>query len=313
MKILIIGATSKTAEAIARNIYSTTNFELALMTREKVFSRDILRIKPIICDYMNPEALKAAVNLIQPQCIVNCVCAENVDECEKDHSKAIALNVTLVENLVSICRIKNIHLISFSSDYVFDGEKGPYSEDARPNPISFYGKTKHIAENTIRTGMMKGTIIRTNVIFGVSSFGKKNFIDFLIDKFEEGKPFGIVGSQFCNPVLTNEIALAVKSAIINSLYGVFHVGGSTYLSRYEIAKHVERIFGYAPEDIENSIINMIPSSELKQVAPRPLRGGLKTEISCDSLGVVFSDFDSALQNYKLQVNMKQKFYENYLI
>lgn len=313
MKILIVGATSKTAEAIARNIYSTTNFELTLMTREKVFSRDILRIKPIICDYMNLEALKAAVNLVQPQCIVNCVCAENVDECETDHNKAIALNVTLVENLVSICRVKNIHLLSFSTDYVFDGEKGPYAEDARPNPISFYGKTKHIAENTIRTGMMKGTILRTNVIFGVSSFGKKNFIDYLIEKFEEGKPFSIVGAQFCNPILTSEIAFAVKSALMNSLYGVYHVAGSTYLSRYEIAKRVERIFGYAPRDIADSIVRMIPNNELKQAAPRPIRGGLKTEISCDNLGLVFSDLDTALQNYKLQVKMKQKFYDNYLI
>jgi dTDP-4-dehydrorhamnose reductase len=307
MNILITGATSKTAEAITRVLFAETDFNIFLLSSNPNFKKNSYRIKTHHADYLDLNKLKKICYEIKPEIIVNCAAYTDVDGCEINHKLASELNTDLVEYLSSICRVIEAHLITFSTDYIFDGNRGPYDEDGHPNPLSYYGKTKHAAENIVRTGLDKHTIIRTNVVFGVSSFEKSNFISWLIEKFKDEKKFDIITGQYCNPTITDDLAQAVLKVILKNRFGIYNVGGASWLNRFEISQKVAKVFGFDPE----LAISVKPNS-LKQKAPRPEKGGLiilkaETDLNCK-----FANMESGLFSLKFQMQEEQNFYTSFL-
>ena len=87
----------------------------------------------------------------------------------------------------------------YSTDYIFDGQSGPYSEEDKPNPLSYYGQTKLLSEEIIQESGAEHLIIRSNVIYGVGEKIKNNFFVWVYEKFKAGQPFGVVDDQFNNP------------------------------------------------------------------------------------------------------------------
>jgi dTDP-4-dehydrorhamnose reductase len=177
------------------------------------------------------------------------------------------------ENLdLTVCQERNIKLIHLSTDYVFDGEKGPYSEDDPPNPVNFYGKTKLESENLIKQSGIDFLIVRTNVLYG---FGKKvtnNFLLWLLEKLSAGEKIKIVTDQFNNPTLADNLSECILEMVGRNLSGVFHIAGADYLSRYDFAVRVAERFGF-----DKTNISPAKTETLKQEARRPLRCGLRTE------------------------------------
>lgn len=307
MNILITGATSKTAEAITRVLFAETDFNIFLLSSNPNFKKNSYRIKTHTADYLDLNKLKKICYEIKPEVIINCAAYTDVDGCEDNHKLASELNTDLVEYLSSISRVIEAHLITFSTDYIFDGKKGPYDEDAYPNPLSYYGKTKHAAENIIRTGLDKHTIIRTNVVFGASSYEKTNFISWLVSNFKEEKEFKVITGQYCNPTITDDLAQAVLKIILKKRYGIYNVGGASWLNRYEISQKVAKVFGFDPE-----LAVPVNSNTLKQKAQRPEKGGLiilkaETDLNCK-----FANMESGLFSLKFQMQEEQNFYTSFL-
>jgi dTDP-4-dehydrorhamnose reductase len=307
MNVIITGATSKSAEAITRILFAETDWNIFLLSSDPNFKKISYRIKTYTADYFDLNKIKKIFYEIKPEVIINCAAYTDVDGCEDNRKLAIDLNSIFVENLVSISRVIDAHLIIFSSDYIFDGLKGPYDEEAKPNPLSYYGKTKHSAENVCRVGLDKHTIIRTNVVFGVSSYKKANFIDWIIDKYKDEKPFNVITGQYCNPTLTDDIGQAVLKIILKKRYGVYNVAGKTWMNRFEIAKRVAKVFNY-----DDSLVTPVESSTFIQKAKRPEKGGLIVLKAETDLNVNFADLDSALFSYKFQINDNQKFYSSFV-
>jgi dTDP-4-dehydrorhamnose reductase len=106
----------------------------------------------------------------RPDVIINAAAATNVDGCETDRAEAWRDNVDLVETIVEVCRKIDARLVQVSTDYVFDGEAGPYVESDRPNPINYYGKTKLAAENVCLRSGIDVAIVRTMWLYGAGSF-----------------------------------------------------------------------------------------------------------------------------------------------
>ncbi len=307
MNILITGATAKSAEAITRVLYAETDWNIFLLSSGTEFKKNNYRIKSYNCDYFDLAKLKKIIYELKPDVIINCAAYTDVDGCEVNRKLASDLNTVFVENLTSICRVIDAHLITFSTDYIFDGKKGPYDEDAYPNPLNYYGKTKHSAENACKVGLTRSTIIRTNVVFGVSSYNKPNFISWLIDKFQEDKEFNVITGQYCNPTITDDLAQAVLKIILKQRFGVYNVAGTTVMNRFEISQRVAKVFGFDP-----SLAFPVDPKTLVQKAVRPNKAGLivlkaQTDLNCN-----FADLDSALFSYKYQINDNQKFYSSFL-
>ena len=184
------------------------------------------------------------------------------------------------------------------ADDIFNGKEGPYTEEALPDPLSYYGKSKLAGENAVKIeGGDKWSIIRTNVVYGNSSYNKMDFNRWVVNALSEGKKLNIIDGQWCNPTLTDDIAKGVHRIIEKNERGLVNFAGRGYYNRYDIAMMIANVFNFDTE-----LITKIPSTKLKQKAVRPERGGLTNLKAETSLNMTFSDLETGLINLKHQLN-----------
>lgn len=295
-KTLLIGATGKTGEAFTKYARNDEHYDLYLC------SDDIEKLKgkanTYKVDATDKKQIKALLKKLKPEIIINCAAMNAVDLCESDKDTASKLNSILPEILAVHSKIFGSKLITFSTDYIFDGENGPYSEDDMPHPINYYGKSKLAGENAVRSNCENYAIIRTNVIYGPSSNGYGDFIRWLIDSMIEGEEINIVHGQFSNPTYVRDLARAIDVIVKNDLTGIYHVAGADYLSRYEIALKTAEVLGF-----NQNLIKAIEPSELKQDAARPERGGLIKNKAEVEFGIKFVGLKEGLEYIKLDLGM----------
>jgi len=223
-------------------------------------------------DITNRRQFGFQITFYHPEVIINAAAYTDVDGCEIHKDKAWATNVGGVRNLVNLCKKVRIKLIHLSTDYVFNGEEGPYSEDDPPDPVNFYGETKLESEKIIKDGRIDFLIIRTNVLYGFGNKVKPNFFLSLLDKLSKNEKIKIVTDQFNNPTLVDNLSLCILEMAKKDISGIYHVAGSEYLSRYDFATKVASKFNLD----EN---NILPTKTelLQQKAKRPHKGGLKID------------------------------------
>ncbi|MFQ6616941.1 MAG: SDR family oxidoreductase [Fidelibacterota bacterium] len=207
----------------------------------------------------------------KPHVIVNLAAFTDVDRCETEREVAWNTTVRGTQNLLDAVRRQKVRFIQISSDYIFDGESGPFDETAIPNPINYYGKTKLGAENVVRGSTDLWLILRTNVLYGASTRSKANFLQWVVQSLHESNPIRVVDDQWGNPTWTGGMAEAIRMAIILNARGIFNYGGAEFLTRYQFAQAIARVF-----DLDVSLIHPVSTGELAQRAPRPLRSGLTT-------------------------------------
>lgn len=304
MNVLITGATAKVAEAITRVLYAETDWNIFLVSNKAKYKDYSYRIKAYNADFFDINQLKKLIYEIKPDVIINCAAMTDVDKCETDRKLCWNLNTTLVENLISISRVIDCHLVTISTDFVFDGRKGPYTEEATPNPINYYGKSKHAAENACLLGLERYTIIRTSTVFGVSSFEKPNFVSWVLEKLINEQEFKVVEGQYCTPTITDDIAQCVLKVLLKRKFGIYNACGKDFLNRYDFAKKIAKCFRY-----DEGLIHPMTPSELNQAARRPEKAGLVTLKATSELQCDFADIQSALFSYRLQLNDEKYFYQ----
>jgi dTDP-4-dehydrorhamnose reductase len=268
--VLITGANGLLGQKLCRHFSSSHKTVAVDLHPEGRVSLPNLSYQSL--DLTDGKALESHVRFYEPALIINAASYTDVDGCEIHQTEAWAVNVGAVKNLVKACQAADIRLVHLSTDYIFDGEKGPYSEDDPPNPVNFYGKTKLESENVIKQSGIHSLIVRTNVLYGFGERVKKNFLIWLLEKLSAGEKIKIVADQFNNPTLADNLSECILEMVERDLSGVFHVGGAEYLSRYDFALKVADKFGF-----QNAHISPIKTETLKQKAKRPLRGGLRVE------------------------------------
>jgi dTDP-4-dehydrorhamnose reductase len=291
MTFTIIGAGSTTAGALIPMLLEETDAKLHLVSGRPI---DVVhpRVSTDTIDITDRAELKRVVMPQMPSAIINTAAMTNVDACEADKKLAWTLNVTLVENLIRVARVADAHLVHFSTDYVFDGEKGPYTESDIPSPINYYGKSKLAGENALAIAGIESTVIRTNVVYGPLG-PRPDFVRWVLQALDEQRSIKVVTDQYSNPTYVDDLAEAVITVIERSRTGLYHVGGADYLSRYEFAVKIAELFKVDP-----SIIEPVTTGELGQAARRPVRGGLVTLKAESDLRMKFRGVESGLVSYR---------------
>jgi dTDP-4-dehydrorhamnose reductase len=132
----------------------------------------------------------------------------NVDECELNQEACWRQNVVATENLARTCAAHDVHLTHLSTDFIFDGSHGPLAEDAEPNPISHYGRSKLAAEQAVQgTPNLRWAIARTVLVYGVlRGGGRSNIVLWVRDSLRAGKPIKVVSDQWRTPTLAEDLA-----------------------------------------------------------------------------------------------------------
>jgi dTDP-4-dehydrorhamnose reductase len=284
--IVIVGAGGKVGSALTSMILAETTASVRAITSRELKPADRLTVERI--DVHDRIELKRAVMSAMPTAIINCAAMTAVDACETDRAAAWAANVTLVEQLARLCRITDSRLIQLSTDYVFDGEEGPYDEKAIPRPINYYGRTKLAGENAALSGGVDAAIVRTNVVYGHDP-SHHDFVQWVLSRYTDSSPFTVVDDQWSNPTFVDDVALAVLRILERRRTGIYHVGGADYVSRIEFARRIATLFR-----LDASLIRAIHTSDLQQPAPRPLKGGLITIKAESELSMRFTGIEAGL-------------------
>lgn len=266
-RILIVGSNGMLGQSLTTHFMFKKEVELMCASFEDESYYENVAYSKV--DISKQSEAKKLIKGFYPDVIVNCAAYTNVDGCETEKELSWAINVTGVENLIKYGRTCDAHFIHVSSDYIFDGESGPYSEDEFPNPISQYGKEKLAAENVVITGHIRHTIIRTNVLYGATQFGRPDFVKWVYNSLSEKKNIRIVKDQINNPTYIDDISYAISKIIEFNKLGIYNLGGAEILSRIDFTCKIADYF-----NLDKSLITPILTSELNQPARRPLNSGL---------------------------------------
>jgi dTDP-4-dehydrorhamnose reductase len=192
-----------------------------------------------------------------------------VDGCERDPARARASNLEEPLNLARVAADGGARFVYFSTDYVFDGQDGPYDEEAPPRPLSEYGKAKLEAERALAEALGEAQLtVRTSWVFGPERQGK-NFAYQLAKTLGQGKPLVCPSDQISSPSYGPDVAEAVVGLVEQGRSGLVHVAGPEVVDRVRFARALATAFGLDPGGIVGKT-----TAELGQGAPRPLSGGL---------------------------------------
>ncbi|MDP8229254.1 MAG: SDR family oxidoreductase [Candidatus Electryoneaceae bacterium] len=232
---------------------------------------------------------------IGPDLIIHTAAMTNVDRCELEKEKCWRNNVTATENIVLGADKVNAKVVFLSTDYVFDGREGPYSEDDRPDPISYYGRSKLAAENLLRGSRLDWAIIRTIVLYG---HGSNNFLPWLVGELKAERPVRIVNDQWSNMTFVDDLAVGIDKVISRDFTGILNISGDEFMDRYQFACMIALSFG-----LDTDLITSVTTSQLHQSAPRPLKSGLKIDKAKHELGFYPHTIDESLLTYKRQTRL----------
>ncbi|MEK7186528.1 MAG: SDR family oxidoreductase [Patescibacteria group bacterium] len=217
------------------------------------------------------------------------------EEFEKINS-AWSVNVIGTKNIADVCAKTNKKLIYISSDFVFDGEKkDPYAEDDMPNPINWYGRTKHEGEKIVGSLDIPWAILRISYPYR-AHFQKKDFVRTIMEKLSDGESLKVVSDQIITPTFIDDLAFAFDQIIQNNLSGIYHTSGSDSLSPFEITRKIADIFGF-----DKTLISETTSGEFyKDRARRPSNLALKND-KIVKLGASMKGIEGGLQALKRQL------------
>jgi dTDP-4-dehydrorhamnose reductase len=250
----------------------------------------------VTLDISQREAVRDAVEKISPASIVNTAAVTNVDACERERDLAWQVNVEGVRFLLEMSQKLGCSLIQISSDYVFDGEAGPYGEDATPNPLGYYGLTKLESERILAGNQTPWAVVRTNVLYGWASGVRLNFVLWVRSHLSAGKYISTAIDQYGNPTLADNLAEGVLNLVRKHRQGIYHIAGLDYLSRWAFALKIAEVF-----ELNKELIVPVISAQLSQRAPRPHWGGLKTDRLVKEQGISMIGVKAGLEILKGQI------------
>lgn len=249
--------------------------EIVLIATSKGLNRHPLKGTFIYedMDILHPGQIEAVIAKHRPDVIINTAAMTNVDLCESDQKNCYALNVEAVKSLIDLSERNKIQLIHLSTDFIFDGENGPYSEDDQPNPLSYYGQTKLEAEELLKNSSCSWVILRTIIVYGiVHDMSRSNIVLWAKSALEKGSPINVVDDQWRMPTLAEDLAGCCLLAAKKNVKGVFNVSGKDMLSIIELVRKVAEYW-----KLDQSLIKAISADSLNQVAKRPKRTGFILE------------------------------------
>ncbi|MCX5658009.1 MAG: NAD(P)-dependent oxidoreductase [Candidatus Omnitrophica bacterium] len=232
---------------------------------------------------------------VSPSIVILNAALTNVEFCQENRDIAWKINVTGTQNVASACKDCKSKLVFFSSDYVFDGQAGPYLETDAPHPINVYGETKLAAELFIQDALDDYLVIRTTIVYGYEALAK-NFCYRLINTLKAGQQIKVPNDQRGSPTYAYNLAEVVVNLIEKNNKGLYNVVGKEVVDRYEFARRVCAVFG-----LDEKLLVPVATRELNQKAPRPLKAGLRIDkVSRDS-SVAIMGIDDSLRAFKKEL------------
>src|SRR6266851_3828665 len=269
MRILILGAGGRLGGAL---------------TREYRGKFDVVGLNHPQLDLARPEQVRDKISPVAFDLLINCAAMTNVDLCESQREQAFAINAEAPKVLVGICGEKKAKLIHFSTDYVFDGEKGqPYVETDRAKPISVYGESKRAGEENVLAIQDRHLVVRVSWVFGPD---RPSFIDAMIKRAREEEEIDAVADKFSTPTYTHDIA------------GMLHFANAGECSWQKYAQYALDCCRASGMSLKAKTVGSKKIADMKNwIARRPVYSVLSTAEYAKLTGVTPRSWRDAVADY----------------
>jgi len=289
--ILVTGSNGLLGQKLTDLLKGHAKYNLIATARGEDRYPDKTGYQYVSLDITNPQEVEEVLSSYKPDAVIHTAAMTNVDQCETDHAGCDELNVKAVQYIADACDKHNIYLTHLSTDFIFNGEKGPLTEDEQPDPISYYGESKLKAERIVQAMKGKWSILRTVLVFGiVSDMSRSNIVLWVKNNLEQKKVIKVVNDQWRTPTLAEDLAMGCFLAVDKEAQGVYNISGADLLTPYDIAQHTAKFF-----NLDNALIEKADSSTFKQAARRPLRTGFIIDKAKRDLGYQPHTFEQGIQ------------------
>jgi dTDP-4-dehydrorhamnose reductase len=258
MKVLVIGGSGllgkKLRDILVEHDYDvySTYYHAHPTKMENNYQLDITQKKNV----------ERVINKITPDFIVHTAALSNVDDCEKNHELADKINIEGTRNIAEIAKKIVCKVLYVSTDYVFDGTKGLYTEEDLVHPINYYGLSKLKGEEVVKSIFDEYLIVRPSVIYGASN--KKNFAMWIVENLQKKNRIRIVNDQYVSPTLTTDLSEQIVALLKHDAQGIFHTAGGERINRYAFSQLVADVF-----QLDKTLLEAISVKDMNWVAQRP--------------------------------------------
>jgi dTDP-4-dehydrorhamnose reductase len=226
-----------------------------------------------------------------PDVLVHSAAMTQVDDCERDQEKSMAVNVQATENLLEACAHCKTHFIFLSTDFVFDGIKGNYQEEDPVNPVNWYGQTKVFAEKLVEAYPSAWSITRTCLLYGIphGSF-RTNIISWVKSSLEKKEKIRVVNDQVRTPTNVHDFATGIRLVLEQHAAGRFHLSGNEVMTPYQLALATADYFS-----LDKTLIEEVNAETFSQMGKRPLKTGFNIAKAQEVLGFSPGTLKSGLE------------------
>ncbi len=291
MKILITGANGFLGYYLSRQLLLRGYDVIATRRGDcRLPINDDKNFRYVSMDFTDPNSVHEVMKKHSPEVLVHAGAMSKPDECEQNQRQAYIVNVEGTMTLLMKAAELKCFFVFVSSDFIFDGIKGMYSEDDLPAPVNFYGKTKAEAEEAVKKYKYDWAIVRTVLVYGKSITGKANILTVVKEKLEKGEEYKVVNDQLRTPTYVEDLADGIVSVVEKKATGIYHLSGEDILTPYEMACKTADYLG-----LNKSLIRKITSADFSQPAKRPLKTGFNISKAKDILGFQPISFDEGLR------------------
>jgi dTDP-4-dehydrorhamnose reductase len=295
MRILVTGANGLLGQKLVELILTKDDYLIA--TAKSKLAIDQPKGEFHSLDITKLTEVETVIGKARPDVIINTAAMTQVDHCETEREKCWLNNVTAVENLVRVCEKTGTRLIHISTDFIFDGTRGPLDELEKPNPLSSYGESKLAAEVVVQKSKTDWAILRTVLVFGVTKdMSRSNIVLWVKKSLEEGKTINVVNDQWRTPTLAEDLAMGCYLAATKNAKGIYNISGYEMMTPYDIAITTADFFG-----LDKSLIKQTDSTQFKQPAARPPKTGFIIDKARKELGYAPRTFKEGLKLLSSQI------------
>lgn len=291
MRILITGSNGLLGQKLVAALRNDRDVDLLATSRGPDRTPDPLGSHYRTVDITVPAEVDAVFDAFKPEVVIHTAAMTNVDACELDPQACKLQNVTATKNLVKASERHGSHFIHLSTDFIFDGESGPYCEEDEPAPLSIYGHSKLDAERiVINSRLSKWAIARTIIVYGIAEgLSRSNVVLWAKSALEKGQPIKVVDDQWRMPTLAEDLADGCIRIAKRGATGIYHLSGPDGMSILELVHRVGRFF-----QLDTAVITPVKSDSLGQPARRPPRTGFILDKARRDLGYTPHGFEGGL-------------------
>jgi dTDP-4-dehydrorhamnose reductase len=245
-------------------------------------------VRAVMADLSLPGAFERLLDSLRPDWVLNCIAYANVDGCERDPDRAAQINTALPRSLAIACRDRQVRLLQVSTDSVFDGKRGGYTETDSPGPVNFYAKTKLDGERAVIKELPDALVVRTNFV-GHSSGSRVGLVDWIIRELTAGRRISGFTDVVFSPLVANDLVRTMLSMMDARLSGLYNAGAAGATSKFDFAVSLARELGLDP-----TLVHPARLADAPLDARRPLNTSLSSAHLEKKLGRAMPTIDEGV-------------------